>query len=119
MVQTGACCLARDADTAVSAGELIRAVEELRLGAGAEHTRRRELEGALRESAAIFKRELHDKNLELAALQQQLGSVPAHISPVSYVRSPHICFQSVQMYAVPTHAFSPYTGVQSTHMYAV
>jgi len=52
---------------------LVRAVEELRLGAGAEHTRRRELEAALRESAAIFKRELHDKNLELAALQQQLG----------------------------------------------
>ena len=57
----------------VVAGELMRAVEELRLGAGAEHSRRRELEGALRESAAIFKRELHDKNLELAALQQQLG----------------------------------------------
>lgn len=55
------------------AGELIRAVEELRVGQGAEHSRRRELEGALRESAAIFKRELHDKNLELAALQQQLG----------------------------------------------
>ena len=51
----------------------MRAVEELRLGACAEHTRRRELEAALRESAAIFKRELHDKNLELAALQQQLG----------------------------------------------
>lgn len=57
----------------VVAGELIRAVEELRVGQGAEHSRRRELEGALRESAAIFKRELHDKNLELAALQQQLG----------------------------------------------
>ena len=57
----------------LTAGELVRAVEELRLGAGAEHTRRRELEAALRESAAIFKRELHDKNLELAALQQQLG----------------------------------------------
>ncbi|KAL0041863.1 hypothetical protein WJX79_007162 [Trebouxia sp. C0005] len=56
-------------------GELVRAVEELRLGAGAEHTRRRELEAALRESAAIFKRELHDKNLELAALQQQLGTL--------------------------------------------
>jgi len=56
----------------------VRAVEELRAGAGAEHTRRRELEAALRESAAIFKRELHDKNLELAALQQQLGSV-AHL----------------------------------------
>lgn len=57
----------------VAAGELIRAVEELRQGQGAEHSRRRELEGALRESAAIFKRELHDKNLELATLQQQLG----------------------------------------------
>ena len=57
----------------VVAGELIRAVEELRQGQGAEHSRRRELEGALRESAAIFKRELHDKNLELATLQQQLG----------------------------------------------
>ncbi|KAL3131117.1 hypothetical protein ABBQ38_000423 [Trebouxia sp. C0009 RCD-2024] len=58
-------------------GELIRAVEELRQGQGAEHSRRRELEGALRESAAIFKRELHDKNLELAALQQQLGTLRA------------------------------------------
>ena len=57
----------------LTAGELVRAVEELRLGAGAEHTRRRELEAALRESAVIFKRELHDKNLKLAALQQQLG----------------------------------------------
>lgn len=56
--------------------DLIRAIEDLRAGAGAEHTRRRELEGALRESAAIFKRELHDKNLELAALQQQLGYSP-------------------------------------------
>lgn len=55
-----------------TAGELIRAVEELRQGAGAENGRRRELEAALRESAAIFKHELHDKNLELAALQQQL-----------------------------------------------
>lgn len=57
----------------VTAGELIRAVEELRQGQGAEHSRRRELEAALRESAAIFKRELHDKNLELTSLQQQLG----------------------------------------------
>ncbi|DBA84102.1 hypothetical protein WJX77_003908 [Trebouxia sp. C0004] len=56
-------------------GELVRVVEELRLGAGAEHTRRRELEAALRESAAIFKRELHDKNVELATLQQQLGTL--------------------------------------------
>lgn len=56
------------------AGELVRAVEELRQGAGAENGRRRELEAALRESAAIFKHELHAKNLELSGLQQQLGS---------------------------------------------
>ena len=71
-------------------GELLRAVEELTLGAGAEHCRRRELEGALRESAAIFKRELHDKNLELAALQQQLGCgthpETSHSVPLQYLR---------------------------------
>ena len=82
----------------LTAGELVRAVEELRLGAGAEHTRRRELEAALRESAAIFKRELHDKNLELAALQQQLGSALL----------PHLHVTLVYISCVPTAMDSQY-----------
>ena len=40
-----------------------------------EIVRRQELEAALRESAAIFKRELYDKNEELASLQAELGCV--------------------------------------------
>ena len=40
-----------------------------------EIARRQELEAALRESAAIFKRELFEKNEELVVLQAELGWV--------------------------------------------
>lgn len=40
-----------------------------------EIVRCQELEAALRESAAIFKRELYEKNEELVALQAELGWV--------------------------------------------
>eukprot|EP00891_Asterochloris_glomerata_P000177 jgi/Astpho2/177/Aster-x0900 len=56
-------------------GELVKAVEELRRVGHSEIVRCQELEAALRESAAIFKRELYEKNEELVALQAELGQL--------------------------------------------
>ena len=65
----------RMAESGACAGELVKAVEELRRVGQSEVVRRQELEAALRESAAIFKRELYEKNEELVALQAELGWV--------------------------------------------
>lgn len=54
------------------AGELLRQVAELRAASEDEHHRRGELEGALREASAIFKRELQDKNEQLDLLRREL-----------------------------------------------
>ena len=51
----------------------MKAVEELQRVGQSETVRRQELEAALRESAAIFKRELYEKNEELVVLQAELG----------------------------------------------
>lgn len=50
----------------------MRAVDELKAAGTDEAARRQQLENALRESAAIFKRELYDKNQELQALHSEL-----------------------------------------------
>lgn len=54
------------------AADLARAVDELRTAGQGESQRRWELEGALREAASIFKRELCDKNETLRTLQSEL-----------------------------------------------
>ncbi|KAK9837993.1 hypothetical protein WJX74_009185 [Apatococcus lobatus] len=52
--------------------DLAKAVDELRSAGQGESRRRWELEGALREAATIFKRELCDKNETLRTLQSEL-----------------------------------------------
>ncbi|KAK9815831.1 hypothetical protein WJX72_010467 [[Myrmecia] bisecta] len=63
-------------------GELMRQMEEVRVRGEEEHGKRVELEMALREAAAIFKRELFDKNEELASLQAELSLQAPHMVEV-------------------------------------
>ena len=55
------------------AGELVKAVGEMREYGEAETGRRQQLESALKEATTLFKRELATKNEELADLHSELG----------------------------------------------
>lgn len=56
-------------------GDLLKAIAELRQSGDAEALRRQQLEGALQEAKALFKRELAAKNEELADVHAELGYV--------------------------------------------
>ena len=55
------------------AGDLVRAVAEMKQFGDGETGRRQQLETALKEATSLFKRELAAKNEELAGLHSELG----------------------------------------------
>lgn len=65
------------------AAELLRRVAEQEAGGEGERGRRREVEAALQEASAIFKRELADKGQQLEQLRQEIRWGPGNCMPTS------------------------------------
>ncbi|GMH44386.1 hypothetical protein BSKO_12320 [Bryopsis sp. KO-2023] len=65
----------REAKREKRRSQLIKQVDEIRANGEEEFRRRCQVERALREAAAIFKKELHDKNVELEFVHDQLKRV--------------------------------------------
>ena len=63
---------------------------EAEAAAECERGRRREVEAALREASAIFKRELADKNGQLDLLRQQVGCGTSSLATARFRRMRHL-----------------------------